>query len=142
MIPRIWADESRKTVVCIDRYQDGVPQGRICNTNLETESFSCLTQLLIKMEAMLDELQAPQAYTQIRTFSETPVSLLNCRPPAEHRTGRMATFEVQVIFRQHTSWQGVITWLEERKEHSFRSVLELVMLMDSALREQKGEMSA
>ncbi|NLW65775.1 MAG: hypothetical protein GXY26_06040, partial [Clostridiales bacterium] len=36
-------------------------------------------------------------------------------------------------FRQNASWQGVITWAEDRREESFRSALELVFLMDSAL---------
>jgi len=54
------------------------------------------------------------------------------------RRGEQATFEMQIIFRQHTSWQGVITWLEEKMEQSFRSVLELILLMDSALRKAEG----
>ena len=49
------------------------------------------------------------------------------------RKGKLATFVVKVLFRQHTSWQGSITWLEEQSEQAFRSVLELILLMDSAL---------
>ena len=49
------------------------------------------------------------------------------------RTGAKATFVVRVLFRQHTSWQGSVAWLEGHNEETFRSVLELVMLMDSAL---------
>jgi hypothetical protein len=40
---------------------------------------------------------------------------------------------VRVLFRQNASWQGSLTWLEEGKEESFRSVLELLLLMHSAL---------
>lgn len=133
MVPRVWADESRKTLVCIDAYHNGVPQGRIYSPCLGAESFSSLSQFLIKMEALLDTVQVPQSYTAMRTFS--PVSIPpDSRVPRDIRNGTKATFEVQVIFRQHTSWQGIIVWLEQCREQSFRSVLELVMLMDSALR--------
>ena len=50
------------------------------------------------------------------------------------------TVKVSILpSRQHTSWQGVITWMEERMEQSFRSVMELILLMDSALRQNEEE---
>ena len=33
------------------------------------------------------------------------------------------------------NWQGSVTWVEGKREQSFRSVLELILLIDSALRE-------
>ncbi|MBR5319858.1 MAG: hypothetical protein IKU46_09740 [Peptococcaceae bacterium] len=45
----------------------------------------------------------------------------------------IATFKVKVLFRQGASWQGKVRWTDEGKEVSFRSALELVKLMDSAL---------
>ena len=53
--------------------------------------------------------------------------------------GKVATFTIRVLFRQHTSWQGTILWLEKNMEQSFRSVLELILLMDSALRRIETE---
>ena len=53
--------------------------------------------------------------------------------PECKRMGQGATFVVNILFRQHTSWQGTITWCEKNHEQSFRSVLELLNLMDSAL---------
>ena len=50
----------------------------------------------------------------------------------------MATFAVRVLFRQNASWQGEVTWLEGKREESFRSVLELILLMDGALQESMG----
>ncbi len=48
---------------------------------------------------------------------------------------------MRILFRQHTSWQGVAVWMEKKLERKFRSVLELIMLMDSALRrEEEGRM--
>ena len=45
----------------------------------------------------------------------------------------IATFKVKVIFRQGASWQGKLSWTEGKEEVSFRSALELIKLMDSAL---------
>ncbi|MBQ2924298.1 MAG: hypothetical protein IJE57_01870 [Anaerotignum sp.] len=45
----------------------------------------------------------------------------------------VATFELEIIFRQNASWQGNIVYAEKGLSSSFRSVLELLSLMDSVL---------
>ncbi len=45
------------------------------------------------------------------------------------------TFVIQVIDQQNATWQGTIQWTQEQKTESFRSVLELIKLIDSALAE-------
>ena len=138
MIQNKWMPESRKTTVCIDSYDNGIPVGRLYNSYADPESFESLTQFLLKMEAALDALQLPQSYTSTRSFGQ-PQLLAESTPLASQaKKGRKATFELQVIFRQHTSWQGTIVWRDQRVEQSFRSVLELVLLMDSALRNVEG----
>jgi len=138
MVQDKWVPESRKTTICIDSYDNGIPVGRLYNSCAEPESFESLSQFLLKMEAALDALQLPQSYTLPRSFGH-PQSLAEIAPAASQgKKGRKATFELQVIFRQHTSWQGTIVWKDQRMEQSFRSVLELVILMDSALRNMEG----
>ena len=39
------------------------------------------------------------------------------------------TFLVHIIENQNATWQGEITWLDEEKKESFRSLLELIKLM-------------
>ena len=43
------------------------------------------------------------------------------------------TFEVSVKFQQNSTWQGQILWAEKNMKQSFRSVLEMLRLMDEAL---------
>lgn len=43
------------------------------------------------------------------------------------------SFLVQIKFRQNSCWQGSVQWLEGKKTCSFRSLLELLQLMDEAL---------
>ena len=135
---RIWVHENRKTLVCVDSYEKGILEGRFYNNLWEADSFESMSQFLCKMEAMLDDQQMPQSYTRKRTFNgllDPPESRLL---PPRVRRGKKATFELKVIFRQNTSWQGVIVWLERQWEQSFRSVLEMILLMDSALRRVEG----
>jgi len=46
-----------------------------------------------------------------------------------------ATFEISVKFQQNSTWQGQILWAEKNMKQSFRSVLEMLRLMDEALAE-------
>ncbi len=42
-------------------------------------------------------------------------------------------FLIQVQYRQNSSWQGRIVWLDTKKTMVFRCFMELVMLMQEAL---------
>ena len=142
MIERIWRSENQKILVCIDSYENGNPRGRFYNSYTGDGCFESLSQLLIKTEEILDELQAPQSYTTPRSFSHLVEPMEVSHEGSRVRKGAEATFELRVIFRQHTSWQGVVVWQEQQREQSFRSVLELILLMDSALRQLEGRVSA
>ena len=48
-------------------------------------------------------------------------------------TGKKGTFVVQVLYRQNATWQGTVRWLDTNKTQPFRSVLELLSLMQEAL---------
>lgn len=138
MVREFWADPGRKNIICVDSYENGVLEGRCYNPYRDMEHFSSLSQFLIRMEELLDEQQMPQSYTLTRKFSTLLRPEAGSSSPSPVRKGAKATFELQVIFRQNTSWQGILLWREQNVEHSFRSVLELVILMDSALRSLEG----
>jgi len=42
------------------------------------------------------------------------------------------TYVVEIKCRQNHTWQGTIQWVEGKQTISFRSVLELLKLLDSA----------
>ena len=122
------------TLVCIDTYDDGVMTGRIYNPRFgEAESFQSTVGFLTRMEQLLDIEDSPQPFNAVRTFA--PVISLLPDPPAliAPRVGKLATMELHILFRQNASWQGSIRWLEGKQELHFRSVLELIFLMNSAL---------
>ena len=46
------------------------------------------------------------------------------------------TFVIKILNKQHSTWQGSVTWVEEQKTQNFRSALELLKLIDGALDEE------
>lgn len=50
------------------------------------------------------------------------------------------SFLIVVKDNQQETWQGTIEWVEQNRKQSFRSALEMIKLIDSALqKEEKTE---
>ncbi|MBE6113352.1 MAG: hypothetical protein E7195_10150 [Peptococcaceae bacterium] len=122
----------RRMTIYVQNYKDrnieGVLYAPECGI---VEEFCNLTQLLFQMDDLL--------YTSVRRGTAQ-----SCRrqlkrrilSPWPGRTGNsslMATFEVREFCRKGYSWQGRIRWVNQDEEYSFRSTLEFVKLLDSAL---------
>ena len=135
-----WGNAYRTMLICVDSCTEGVLAGRIYHPLLPGgESFRSLMELLLRMERLLDQMLFPQPFTARRSFSSPPV-LPDTGPPAQEGCrGACATFSVRVLFRQNASWQGSVVWMEQNREESFRSVLELLELMSSALPAREEE---
>jgi hypothetical protein len=86
------------------------------------------------MEDQLDAMKFPVSFTAARNFS-APAERSPATDGSQPENGKLATFAVRVLFRQNASWQGSVFWVEGGREENFRSVLELLLLMDGALRE-------
>ena len=113
--------------------------------------FSCPEELLSLSRALLDALSFPQTATSCRSFhSRRGTSAPHPIPkrsmesmkhesslPSQQNetvlTGKKGTFVVQVLYRQNATWQGTVRWLDTNKTQPFRSVLELLSLMQEAL---------
>jgi len=50
-----------------------------------------------------------------------------------------ASFLVKIQYRQNTSWQGTIKWIDGKQTRHFRSCLEMMMLIEAALTSDKDE---
>ena len=103
----------------------------------KTYAFDNLMQFLLLMESLMDEASFPQRGVEHRAFqvaASTPV----VRSLSEKPATRLATFTINVLFRQNASWQGSIIWNEQNLESHFRSVLELITLLDDALCAAQG----
>lgn len=52
------------------------------------------------------------------------------------------SFVVTVRSQENHTWQGTVSWVEGKKQENFRSVLELLKLIDSAVETESEEDTA
>lgn len=128
--------------ICVDGILRGDEMGRLYHVFSERPFYFQDTGRLFKtMDTILDYLDFPQASMTSRRFidredktvrgKKTVMEVKNKK--AKEQRGNKATFIVHVRYRQHASWQGEVTWVESRQSVGFRSALELMKLIDSAL---------
>lgn len=124
----------RSTLLCIDSYESRVMRGRLCNACCNDGiTFESTMDFLSKMEALLEKMKLPQAFSERRTFRKNAECPSASASAGSSVKGDLATFTLRVLFRQNASWQGSIYWHEGEQSECFRSVLELLMLIDSAV---------
>lgn len=126
--------------MCIDNINDGELSGRIYHCySKEPWKFTNILQLIELADDFFDKLEFPQASTSARSFTSTQFSVVDrldkVQSPEDfiENRGQKGTFFLNVRYRQNSSWQGSVTWVEEQREQHFRSALELLKLIDGAL---------
>ena len=130
----VMENQFRTTMVCVDNYERESLSGRLYNPYMETEIHFHSTMDFIKhMNKLLETMNFPQSFVTNRVFRPIPEASIVKPPMDTMKKGEIATFALKVLFRQNASWQGTIMWLEEKQEETFRSTMELLFLMDSAL---------
>lgn len=130
----IYAGSLRTSLICIDGYENGVPRGRIYNNYIgKGVDFVGVMELLKTIESLVETMNCPQSFNEKRSFRPSSVPSVSEQLYDDVNGGEIATFSVRLLFRQNASWQGSISWHEGNCEESFRSVLELLLLIDSAL---------
>lgn len=136
--------EMKTTLIKVYSYNNKCMQGLISNPFFEKEMvFENVMQLITMIERISDSLFFPQKAMQLRQFSDTEPATIEDDKVFDFAATvdfsnqyPIATFELEIIFRQNASWQGNIVYAEQNLTSSFRSVLELLNLMDSVLSEK------
>ena len=125
---------NRTVMVYVDSVEEKIPSGRFhIASEQDLEPFHGLCQLLMQINNSLDRENFPQSFAELRKFQKPSKQADASLTSANHKSGAIATFSIRILFRQNASWQGSVTWLEGNQEVFFRSVLELMVLMDNAL---------
>ena len=137
----------------ITYYGPGMIRGLLHSRYLETPyEFLSFVRMIDKMEEIFDEKKFPSAYLTPRTFSGAKRRVKRTEAGGsgimkqaiqtasdEGARSSKCTFEITVRFRQNATWQGHILWTEKNQRQNFRSVLEMLKLMDEALTEGEVE---
>ena len=134
-------------VLCIHNYRDSEPEGEFYHSySEEPVPFRSIGQMTLRMEKLYDWLHFPYPGTNSRSFGTVkPLSRMTHerKKIMDDETlltkhGDIGTFIVRVQHRQNSSWQGRITWMEEDRTIQFRSVWEMIKLIESAMNEVSG----
>ena len=137
----------------------GVYKGMLYSRYLEQPFvFYNLFTMINRMEELFDSKGFPEAFLSSRTFADTQgkprkrkAAGNDARREAEMEDsmkqeelrgpgGPNCTFEITVKFRQNATWQGHILWADKNLRQNFRSVLEMLKLIDEALTENLGDL--
>lgn len=128
--------------VCIDGKKDGVYYGRLYHCfSKEAWKFENIVQMIELMETLYNSINYPQASTEARNFDDgKTVELLNLKKLNEQKEivlnrGTEGTFLIHVQYRQNSSWQGQVEWLEKSVMKKFSSELDLIKLITAAIEE-------
>lgn len=131
-------------VLCVDKNSDGIVEGFLYH-GYHKEGFPVkgYEQIIRIAERLFNALEFSfmgtgdrdiYGRTHSRQKKERMARVLEDEKLLE-KHGDMGTFVIRVQHRQHSSWQGRVTYLEENKSVYFRSVLELIKIIDGALDE-------
>ena len=137
-------------VTCIDEAGDGDFGGRLYHKySREPIPFRGMGGMIHYMENLFDELDFPHVATNMRTFAEEGSRRRSGRREEKEKVmsdhellsqhGYQETFIVRVQHRQNSTWQGQITWAEKNIKLNFRSVWEMVHMMENAIYEEIPE---
>ena len=140
MTGRTIVSENVKTIlICVNSYKDLLMKGMVYHASFsDGKPFANLMQLILIVESILDDTEFPRATTEKRRFHsfkmrDKEIEIVDEEHDFDIKKGKLATFKLRIMFRHNASWQGSVAWMEDNVEEPFRSALELLMLMDSAL---------
>ena len=106
--------------------------------------FESILQMVKQVDRLCDDIGYPARSTNLRSLVRKHITRRKNYRKMEkvmesselmEQEGTEGTFLVHVHFRQNATWQGQVTWVEKKHTCQFRSALELLKLMDDALRE-------
>ena len=130
----------RTSIIAVDNYSNADFSGKLHNPFyaqcIQIKSFQ---QLIKELDSLMDEIGCPMSGMEKRTFTKNSTAeerTLFIADKTQAQRGEVATFAIRIQYRNNASWQGTVKWLEGEAEEYFRSVLELLWLLDSAM---KGE---
>ena len=110
-----------EAVLVVREYQNGVMNGILRHPRLEYPvPVKSISQIILILDGLLNLEDCP----------DKPLPLVKSIPEEDCA---IATFQIQVLFREFHTWQGRLIWKDRNQEASFRSILELMQFLDEVL---------
>jgi hypothetical protein len=133
--------------ILYSRNADGNPGYYVLNLATGLSIFaSSIWEMLKSMESDLSANKFPQSVVQYRAWGagKAPGRKQGNSGFQGFRAGPLPesgkpTFVIRVLYRQNATWQGSIQWIEASQARQYRSMNELLSLMDEAERNTTHE---
>jgi hypothetical protein len=129
-----------------DGYFEFLMKNLCTNEKVKTHT---IWNLVKSIENNLSENKFPEGALKYRTWGNdtlrkpgektTTDEILTRVTPEPAKQNGGATFIIKILYRQNATWQGSIQWLEGKQSRQYRSVNELLNLIDEALERSQPE---
>lgn len=124
--------------ICIDKMDENEIAGRFYSPlKKESIEFNDFIEMITKADKVFDEKGYPQAFQCKRSFKGEECHPSFCMKPEilretdqiVNQKGTIASYDILVISRRQTNWQGILQDTEGKKLGEFRGILELLKLI-------------
>lgn len=120
LLERMVPCNSREAVVTVMSYESGIMKGCLQHPRLDgKEEIQSLSQMVLLLNDLMDLESCPNP----------PLPFVGSECGGEKKE----IFRIQVLFREHYTWQGKLIWQNENHEFVFHSAIELLQLLDEIL---------
>ncbi len=119
---RMFPCQSREAVVTVQTYHNGIMDGYLQHPRLAgREKIQSLSQMILLLNSLIDLEDCPNPSLPLVS--------------SDYGENGAAVFRIQILFREHYTWQGRLIWPAENLEFVFHSAIELIQLFDEMLGE-------
>ena len=120
---RMFPCQSREAVVTVQTYHDGIMDGYLQHPRLKGRAeIRSLSQMVLLLNSLIDMEDCPNPSLPL--------------VPVHYGIRETDTvFRIQILFREHYTWQGRLIWQDRNQEVVFHSAIELRQLLDEILGE-------
>jgi hypothetical protein len=134
--PSTIPNQATRSLICVDSIESSDISGLLYNPYLPGPvDFYQIADVFRILEVFFNSIRYPEASFTGRSFLEEKTEPQQGRPAPvvlqrsmteeefEQKSGRLATFEIQVMYRKNASWQGTFRWREKDSSGYFNSAL-------------------
>ena len=116
---KMYPCQSREAVVTVQTYHEGIMDGYLQHPRLAgKERVQSLSQMVLLLNSLIDMEDCPNP----------SLSLVS-----QEKREKSTVLRIQILFREHYTWQGRLIWQDTDQEIVFHSAIELIQLIDEIL---------
>lgn len=108
-------------ILYVTAYHEGQLEGLLVHPRLGApQKITSLPQMLFLLDDLLSREDLLLSYPDVDSAGKADFE-------------KLASLRLQILFQEHHTWQGCVHWEELGKSLTFRSVLELIQILDEIL---------